>query len=184
MTAFAQYIDSHLQTKKIIFLGVGLVIAYSTMVLLTMYLLYQYHGNFNDYIFNVNFYYTSESFYQSLSRLNWQLIKLYPFIVFIDFIVIIFYTAFGILFTRKLLYAIHPANKFAWLAYGFLVAALFNLIEDVLLIYLFSNYPDQLPKLVTIANFFTTGKLLLGIFAIVIYILIAISLIYKHSIKS
>jgi len=169
------WLQQQAKCKIIALLGIAFVIFYAVMVLLTIFFLQTYHGYFDDFIYNVHFFYTPAALYHSLGRLNDELRHLYPIIAAIDLVVAILYASFGTLLTYKIISTVTNKLYYQKLSYLFIGAAVVNIVEDVILSFIVIVYPSQFIWLAWFASALTSTKLIclaLGFLVAMMFIII------------
>lgn len=175
-----QWFATKANIKTIALFGILFILIYTVLNSSIIYILNQYGGHFNNYIYNLQLCYTPEFLYQSLHHLNIQLIKFHPYFMLLDLLVLICYAFFGTLLLRRLIFEIKPFTKWVWLSYVFIFAAGFNIVEDILFIIVFKVYPVELPTVVRIASLFTFAKLFCLAVGILLSIGALVIVIYRY----
>lgn len=158
-------------------LGTIVVLLYFLQMSIANWYTKKYDVKIQDWIFNLNLNYSPENVYQSLAKLPTALRTAYIKLDVLDSIFTILCGIFLTILSLKAINTVTDNTIFKLLGFFFILSTISNLIENILLVTVFSLYPKKLPKLAALASILTKAKFLFIILGSIVLITFIILLL-------
>jgi hypothetical protein len=154
----SRLVKNYATSKIIKRIGLAFGLLYTSLILVTNKVVKQYQVNSNDFIVDINLFYTPETLYKTLALFPPELRAIYPRLAIVDTLVAVLYGLLGFLITKKMAQNRAVSQYFYYIPFLFLCAMTFDIVENIIFSIIFFLYPLKIISLAIFGKIMTLLK--------------------------